>query len=523
MKLPRPILDIQTKLREFDVWITPSLGEIRDTEQFKTELARFAETFDRIGKATGNFASPDKCKPDEIANAFVNHAGQLDFASAAASLEELASVLFLVTGKSDNNVKCQIPLYLRDQVKLTSFPVVVKSGKKKNPIITTKDRDIPRTLKSVKYMEVVAALKNSPERQKAILNHFIKFLLSDDTFISQLWSIGYSYFGLKSFSKEKDFLSPLVVFKIRGSVTASGGHDSENLLRKRLVEWGMEPGIDFNLSDVSLPVLKRLLTGDTAPPKSKKKKKKQKTRAYDFVLPFKTLGDHQRICIQSQFYAGDAGSVSHKNVDQTSSSRKEVRAFASEAIFVEYVDGAGYFSSLNGDLANLLEMKGSEFFQVRTSPIRLRRELQHAGFLVPLEVQQATFRADDPTRENVATLLKKDGYLKKEVERGINVCLARGLIQEKNGKLISRDSDREKVRRYLLLDVAAIKGETHGNSANDQVDLVMVPGYGPFHGIKGLELIREAKVLAPGFTKDLDKSEYMLADLDWLKEQKMTL
>jgi hypothetical protein len=524
MKLPRVTLDIETRLREFDVWITPSLGEIRDTEQFRAELDTVVETFERMGEATGNFTSPDNCKPDEIADAFIRYADELDFDHASDSLGELASILFLVTGKSDNNAKCQLPLYLRDQVKLTSFPSVAKSRIKKELIVTTKDREIPRVLTSGKYMEVVAAMKSAPHHQKILLNHFIKFVLSDDKYVSQLWSIGHSYFALKTFGKERAFLSPLVVFKIRGSVTASGGHNPEALLRNRLTEWGLQPNIDFNLADVPLSVLKKLVTGkdDPKPIKGESKKKKAKTRAYDFVLPYRTLGTQSRVFVQSQFYAGDSGSVSHKNVDQTASSRVAVRAFLPDALFAEYVDGAGYFSSLNGDLESLLEMDGSEFFQIRSAPVRLRRELQHAGFLMPLEIQQATYRVTLPSRDKVVSVLKAEGYSEEEIGRALQASLDRGLLVEEERKLAPRPADRDLVRRYLLLDVAAVKGEDH-DPTSDQSGLVMVPGYGPFHGIKGLELIKEAKALAPGLASQLDQSEVILADLDWLKAQKMTL
>ncbi len=487
-------------------------------------LDAVVETFERMGEATGKFTSPEDCEPDEIADAFIKYADELDFDDASASLGELASILFLVTGKSDNNAKCQLPLYLRDQVKLTTFPTVVKSRKKKNLSVTTKDGEIPHILTSDKYMEVVAALKSAPHHQKVFLNHFIKFLLSDDKYVSQLWSIGYSYFALKSFGKERDFLSPLVVFKIRGSVAASGGHDPEVLLRDRLMEWGLQPGIDFNLADVPLSVLKKLITGkdDPKPAKGEDKKKKAKTRAYDFVLPYKTPGTHRRVLVQSQFYSGDSGSVSHKNVDQTASSRVAVRAFLSDAIFAEYVDGAGYFSSLNGDLESLLEMEGSVFFQIRSAPVRLRRELQHAGFLMPLEIQQATYRVPVPKRDKVVGVLKAEGYSEEEIGRALQASLDRGLLVEEKLKLAPRPEDKDTVRRYLLLDVAAAKGEDH-DPTSDQSGLVMVPGYGPFHGIKGLDLIKEAKALAPGLASQLDQSEVMLADLDWLKAQKMTL
>lgn len=525
MKLPKPEFDTATKLREFDVWITPSLGEIKDTAQFKAELAGIAQTFELMGEATGKFADLAHCDPNAITGKFIKHANTLAFPQAASTLSRFASVLFLVTGKSDNNAKCQLPLFLRDQVKLTSFPAVQKSRSRKNPSVTTTPGVIPRVLTSDKYMEAVAALKDAPQQQAVYLNHYVAFLLNDSAYVSQLWSIGHSYFALKSFGKEKDFLSPLVAFKVRGSVAATGGHDPEVLLRDRLIEWGLKTDVDYNPSDVTLATIKRIL--GIAEPRIAKvagaKAKKAKSRAYDFVLPFKTPGTFRRVCVQSQFYAGDSGSVSHKNVDQTATSRTALRAVVPDAVLVEYVDGAGYFLSLNGDLEKLLEMDGTEFCQIRSAPIRLRRELQHAGFLMPLELQQATFRASDPTRKNVAKILAGEGYDEGEITRCLTDSLERGLIGEDTGKLTVPVAERDKVRRYLLLDVAAVEGKPPASEAEPLTGALMVPGYGPFHGIKLDELVKTAKRAAPRLASDISNSETLMADLRWLTEQKIGL
>jgi hypothetical protein len=522
MKLPKPELDTTIKLREFDVWITPSLGEIKDTGQFKTELADIAQTFELMGEATGNFADPTHCDPNAITDKFIKHTETLAFSEAASTLTRFASVLFLVTGKSDNNAKCQLPLFLRDQVKLTTFPAVQKSRGRKNPSVTTTGV-IPRVLTAERYMETVAALKDAPRQQTVYLNHYVAFLLNDPAYVSQLWSIGHSYFALKPFGKEKDFLSPLVAFKVRGSVAATGGHDPEVLLRDRLIEWGLKTDVDYNPSDVTLAAIKRIL-GITDPrPTNATVAKKAKSRAYDFVLPFRTPGTFRRVCVQSQFYAGDSGSVSHKNVDQTAMSRTALRAVVPDAVLVEYVDGAGYFSSLNGDLEKLLEMDGTEFCQIRSTPIRLRRELQHAGFLMPLELQQATFRAPDPTRRNVAKVLAGEGYAKAEITRCLMDSLERGLVDENERKLSVPATERDKVRRYLLLDVAAIAGKPPASETEPLTGALMVPGYGPFHGIKLDELVKAAKRAAPGLANDIGDSETLMADLRWLTEQKIGL
>lgn len=227
--------------------------------------------------------------------------------------------------------------------------------------------------------------------------------------------------------------------------------------------------------------------------------------------------------MQSQFYAGDSGSVSHKNVDQTATSRNALRAVIPDAVLVEYVDGAGYFSSLNGDLEKLLDMEGTEFSQIRSSPIRLRREIQHSGFLMPLEIQQATFQTSRPTRANVAKIAVKDGYTTTEFSRSLSDAMGRGLIIEDGGLLRPRDSDRDTVRRYVLLDVAAISGIEPKSDVDSMAGAILVPGFGPFHGIKLDELVKQAKRMAPGLASEIGQSELLMADLRWLSEQRIAM
>jgi len=156
---------------------------------------------------------------------------------------------------------------------------------------------------------------------------------------------------------------------------ASGGHEPERMLRELLQEWGLKPDIDFNTSDVVIVDSNHDLDA--------------KTRAYDFVIPYKTPGWSEgnwnnRLFIQCQFYAGDSGSVSHKNVDQTRNSRDSISRFVISPLFIEYVDGAGYFSALNGDLKRLLSYKDTHgLIQIKTAPIRLRCYFEKIGFIPP--------------------------------------------------------------------------------------------------------------------------------------------
>jgi hypothetical protein len=109
MKLPIPARDPQRDLKEFDIWITPSLGEITDTDKFRDELARVIRIFEELGRATGNFQDERHCVPEAIARTFAQLASGKPEAERAELFKSLASTLYLVTGKSDNNAKCQFP------------------------------------------------------------------------------------------------------------------------------------------------------------------------------------------------------------------------------------------------------------------------------------------------------------------------------------------------------------------------------------------------------------------------------
>lgn len=503
MKLPRPKIDLATSLQEFDVWVTPSLGEIRDTEKYQQELARLVNGFEVLRQATRDFADEQTCHPERFVPALQQIIGKLSPAKSTELLNTIALVLYLVTGKTDNNVKCQFPLFLRDQARLTTLPIARKQGLSTIPL--------PRVLKAERLMKIVAGLRSYPQQQAALLQRFVEFILSDEAYISQLWSIGYSYVALDSIGKGADLLSPLAIFKVRGSVSARGGHDPENILRQRLTEWGLQAGTDFNETDITLD---QLLSVSPA-----KTRSHRKTRAYDFVLPYRSWQKGSRLLIQSQFYAGDSGSVSHKNVDQTRSTRDATRRVLPEAVFIEYVDGAGYFSSLNGDLRSLLAMPDTtSFLQIRSAPVRLRRELQAIGFLTPLEVEHTILQVGRDRRD-IYKLLLQDGYAEDEIDRRLSQALQQGIILQSGAETIDIHPDRRPIcRRYVLMDIAAIHGQplATGNISGK----LLIPGHGPFYGLRQNDLIRLAMQDVPGLAQDWHRTEVAFDDLQWLIDQR---
>ncbi len=513
MKLPVKVLSLQEQLQEFDIWITPSLGEIRDTAHFKHELDRIIAVFEALAAATNNFANIDSCKPAAIAETYIKIASQSG--DPSARLFDLASTLFLVSGKSDNNAKCQLPIYLRDRIDLTTFPRVSGNGK-------VKEVAIPRVLKADAYMDVVAGLSIMPKRQADLLGAFVSFVLSDSGYMAQLWSIGQSFVAMKALGHHRELISPLVTFQVRGSVSASGGHVPEKMLREFMESWGLKPDSDFNINDAIIGVDHLAVEKEAVGDEVDEENEPEKTRAYDFVLPFRVDGWDPHLLIQSQFYAGDSGSVSHKNVDQTSKSRQSVLAKLPGAKFIEYVDGAGYFASLNGDLKKLLSMQTTQsFIQVRTAPIRLRRELQAIGFLTPLEVAHAAL-ATDGSADQVVLSLKTDGYAEDEILRAIKQALNVGMLSRPldTGPFdIQAMHHRDLVRRYVLLDVTARQGAQLDPRNPAFKGHFIVPGYGPFHGLRLNELGRLALEAAPALKSDWNKPDVILGDIQWLCER----
>ncbi len=517
MRLPERELSLQQALTEFDVWITPTLGEIRDTDRFLEEMDRVVSVFDALEAATEAFSSVDHCNPSEMAKTYVGLLDKLSTTQAFAALQALASVLFLVTGKSDNNAKCQLPIFLRDVARWSSLPCVRRTKGKAE--LSLCEMPIPRELKAGKLMTTIAGMKGFPEVQQKVLDLFIRFVLSDQQYISQLWSVGKSYFGLKDLGKHRELLSPLVVFQVRGSVSASGGHNPEDILRGYCTDWGLESGQDFNSSDVVI--------NDPAPKgeaPNGARMAREKTRAFDFVLPFRVESWKHRIFIQCQFYAGDSGSVSHKNVDQTTRSRAAVRAIYPDAIFVEYVDGAGYFSSLNGDLKTLLSMPTTKsFFQVRSAPIKLRRELQAIGFLTPLELEHAIACSSGSALE-VREALRRDGYAAEEIERVIKHSIDRGFCPTGHDlHLMIREERLSVVRRYLLLDTIAREGALLESGNGKTAGCLLVPGIGPFFGMKMDEAVSKAIAVSPLLRTAWQNPTLVMEDIRVLREQGLIL
>lgn len=499
MKLNLYSETLEEKMTEFDIWVTPSLGEIRDMPQFRVNLESMKYGFNYLAEVTNDFCSVESCSSSAVAHNIVSLLHDKDDEEKKNILNCVLGVLLLATGKTDNNLKCQFPLLLRNVYGIYEYP-----QKNNNGIWVSKQ--LPRELQFDDVTKIIAQSDGRLEFQEQFLEIYYHLILSDSDYAKQLWCLGSAYSTQKKLGKEDYLLSPIVVFQSRGSITATQGHIPENILRSYMTDWGLVADSDYNMQDVEIGQL----IGDIgANPQVKKRK-------YDFIIPYHSRDNKAKIFIQSQFYAGDSGSVSHKVVDQTDSSREVTVRKYPRAVFIEYLDGAGYFSSLNGDLRKMLAKTSTkDFIQIKTAPLKLRRELQGIDFLTTLEIEHAILITGGE-RDAVISKLQDDGYSSPEIELSIYRAVQNDQIE--NGSNLSIKKEREPIiRRYCLLDIIANFGKPIPTDTLS--GYLTVPGYSTYWGLPQADVIKTAIEVAPMLETIWHSHIEPFEDIQWLLEK----
>lgn len=493
MQLKKHISSEEEKLTEFDIWITPSLGDIRDIEEFQLILSQLEDGFDSLIYYTDGFSCEESCSAYNLSKKIIENITSIK--DTHNHLSNLINAIFLATGKTDNNIKCQFPIKLHSVYPSGKIPEY-KKGK-------LKEIDIPRDFNVEKVIKHFSSLLNAPEQLALLLKTYFDILISDKQYEMQLFALGKSYKSLSSSGLGRNLLSTVAIFQSRGSITAKSGHLPEQILRSYMIDWGMVAGSDFNLDDVDINDYLNVT-----------KDKSEKSRKYDFVLPYLSKTHGQKLFIQSQFYAGDSGSVSHKVVDQTDASRENTLKKYPQAVFVEYLDGAGYYSSLNGDLKKMLGKKTTKsFFQIKTAPIKLRRELQEIDFITPIEVEHAIL-VGNKTENAVETYFLEQGYEVNEVKRCLAFCKKEKFIRIKSSSFSINKDRKDIVVKYFLLDCICNFG--HDVDISTEKGVLFVPGFSSFWGLSQVELLKTYKNTFPEVKIS---TETLLEAIQWLIEQ----
>ena len=497
MKLNKHKYTEKEKLSEFDRWITPSLGDIKDSLEFRNNLAGLEDGFNSLSNYTNVFSNLETCSSYHIAKSIISSISQIN--DIQNHLANVFNAILLSTGKTDNNLKCQYPLVLNKFYENGEFPAC-HNGK----LVLIK---IPRVFDLDKVIKHFDALSVYHDMLAPQLKSYLDLLLSDSQYVSQLYSLGTSYNKLKEKGLGSNLLASMAIFQSRGSITAKKGHEPERKLRSYMSDWGLNAGTDYNNDDIDIYELLGI-----------KKKEKDKTRRYDFIVPFRSKSDGKKLFVQCQFYAGDSGSVSHKVVDQTDASRKHTLKFYPNAVFVEYLDGAGYFSSLNGDLKKMLAKKTTKsFIQVRTAPVKFRRELQEIDFLTPLEIEHAILAGNNSETALVESL-KKQGYEEGEISRCLDVCKQTNLLDFKNNKYAIKEERRDIIIKYCLLDCIANYG--HVTNMKREKGVLYVPGFSNNWGMTQAELL---DVFNKEFPKIELSAKEILEKIQWLIDKEFVI
>lgn len=501
MKLKSYEASLSEKMSEFDIWVTPSLGEIRDTPQFRENLDALKHGFDLLSQLTDNFVDYSHCSSSVLSNNTIEYTKLKDEDTAIDILNSIWNVLLLATGKTDNNLKCQYPLLLRNTYEIFEYPQKNTRGQWRN-------KSLPRTLSLEDITKIIFNLLEKPDYLKIFTESYFHLIISDELYAKQLWSLGSAYISQKALGNEDSLISSMVIFQSRGSITATQGHIPETILRSYMTDWGLNAGTDFNTQDVEVG---EIIEGIEADDKIKKRK-------YDFIIPFKSRTNGAKIFIQSQYYAGDSGSVSHKVVDQTDSTREVTLKKYSEAVFVEYLDGAGYFSSLNGDLRKMLAKETTkDFIQIRTAPIKLRRELQGIHFLTTLEIEHAIL-CTSGEKTAVISMLVDDGYSEEEITHALTRAIENQHVSISDAEVLGLKPERvEMVRKYCLLDLVANYGRPIPD--NETTGCLMVAGYKTLWGLPQAEVIQIALEKIPKLDFLWETKLAPFSDIQWLVDK----
>lgn len=438
------------------------------------------------------------CSSSVLAVNVLNYLLGKDDDNAKDILDSICNVLLLTTGKTDNNLKCQFPLMLKNQIEISSYPQKMSRGRWRN-------KDIPRAFPMTDVTKTIVQLAGKDDYRAIFVESYFHLIVSDEDYAKQLWSLGNAYVSQKELGNADALISSMVIFQSRGSITATQGHIPETILRKYMADWGLSAGSDFNTQDVEVGEILGDLPVDN----------KIKKRKYDFIVPFQSRKSGAKVFIQSQFYAGDSGSVSHKVVDQTDSTREVTLQKYPDAVFIEYLDGAGYFSSLNGDLRKMLAKPTTkDFIQIRTAPLKLRRALQGILFLTPLEIEHAVIRTSGKEDE-IYQLLRDEGYTDEEISRAFSISVReQNIVAYGEHKYAINPNRVGIVRKYCVLDIIANYGAPI--SVGNESGCLLVAGFETSWGLPQNEAIRIAQAVFPGLAELWRNVQDAFDDVQWL-------
>lgn len=90
-------------------------------------------------------------------------------------LDNICNVLLLATGKTDNNLKCQFPLMLRNQIGISTYPQKL-SGER------WRDKDIPRAFSMTDVTKTIVQLIGKDDYRIVFVESYFHLIISDEDY-----------------------------------------------------------------------------------------------------------------------------------------------------------------------------------------------------------------------------------------------------------------------------------------------------------------------------------------------------
>jgi hypothetical protein len=373
---------LDENIEEFREWLTPRIDSIDEHDEFNQRVSGYKLSCDLLASIDLNEVSPHEAA-SRISACCISSLSDIPEDKRFVMLLDIINFVFALTGTTDNNIKCQFSPFLRHSL---SCPKIFLPSSQKSEKLQLRGIETIQLgqYKLVNLCQHIVALIRRTKANKDEFHDAAHFLLS--SYLLCVFDCGnYQRLAavIESLSdgrRTEPILEVFATYQLRGSAAAISGHGPEARLRRLLSDLGMSMGVEYNENDV-IPA--SIANGVLPLPSGNTKK----TRAYDFVIPVRLPHIKRKIFIQSQIYAGDSGSVSHMNVDQIPLSRQHVRETFNDPIFLEYLDGAGYYTALAGDLKRILQMSDTQgFFQGRSAIFVLPKVFRHIGLLFPADL-----------------------------------------------------------------------------------------------------------------------------------------
>ena len=157
------------------------------------------------------------------------------------------------------------------------------------------------------------------------------------------------------------------------------------------------------------------------------------------------------------------------------------------------------------------------FIQVKTAPVKFRRELQEIDFLTPLEIEHAIL-AGNNTEAKIIDFLQTQGYNKEEISRSLGVCKEANLLDFNNDNYAIKEERRDIIIKYCLLDCIANFG--HSINVTKEKGILYVPGFSNNWGMSQTNLLDAFNREFP----DIELSaKDILEKIEWLIENEFVI